>query len=110
MMIGRFQPAPHGYSGRIHTLIIDADISIVPEEANGVENAPAWRVLLGNSDAGIEIGAGWNHTGERAGPFIALQIDDPTFLQPLRANLFRSTQNKDVHHLLWSRLPANDRK
>lgn len=110
MMIGLFQPAPHGFSGRIRTLVLDAEISIVPAQTNNAENAPAWRVLLGDSDAGIEIGAGWNHKGERAGPFIAVQIDDPTFLQPLRANLFRSTQNKDVHHLLWSRTPANDRK
>lgn len=110
MMIGLFQPAPHGYSGRLRTLTIDAEISIVPAQPNDADNAPDWRVLLGDSDTGVEIGAGWNNTGERAGAFIAVQIDDPILPQPLRANLFRSTQNKDAHHLIWSRPPENDRK
>jgi uncharacterized protein (DUF736 family) len=31
-----------------------------------------------NND-GAEIGAGWKRTGEKAGDYVSLQIDDPTF-------------------------------
>lgn len=103
MMIGLFHFAPDHYVGRIQTLSIEAEISIVPAPSSAAENAPEWRVLLGNPDTGVEIGAGWNRTGERASSFIAIQIDDPAFGTPLRANLLRSAHRSDEHHLLWSR-------
>lgn len=110
MMIGSFQTAAHGYSGHIATIAIDAMIAIVPAQPSDSENAPQWRVLLGDADSGIEIGAGWDRTGERAGPFIAVQIDDPSLAAPLRANLLRSGQNPDEHHLLWTRPAARESK
>ena len=103
MMIGLFHFAQDHYSGHIRTLGIDAEISIVAATPSDAENAPEWRVLLGNPDNGIEIGAGWNRTGERAGAFIAVQIDDPVLMHPLRANLLRSNAHDDEYHLLWSR-------
>ena len=110
MMIGSFQSATPGYSGHIATLAIDAMIAIVPAQPSDSENAPQWRVLLGDADNGIEIGAGWDRTGERAGPFIAVQIDDPSLAAPLRANLLRSGQNPDEFHLLWTRPTARESK
>src|SRR3546814_3076337 len=56
-----------------------------------------------------DLGAGWNRTGERAGAFIAVQIDDPAFAVPLRANLLRASQKDGEHHLLWSRPSARER-
>ena len=103
MMIGSFQSAGDGYAGQIRTLLLDAMIAIVPAQPSDAENAPAWRVLLVEADNGIEIGAGWERHGERAGSYIALQIDDPALGGPLRANLLRSSQNDDEYHLLWSR-------
>lgn len=103
MMIGNFQIAGDGYAGSIRTLLLDAMIAIVPAAPSDAENAPSWRVLLVEADEGIEIGAGWDRSGERAGSYIALQIDDPAFPVPLRANLIRSTRNEGDHHLLWSR-------
>ena len=67
MMIGDFQSTQDGFAGRIRTLMLDAAVTLVPAPANDSENAPDWRVLLGDADTGIEIGAGWNRTGERAG-------------------------------------------
>nr|WP_243746587.1 DUF736 family protein [Zavarzinia compransoris] len=32
------------------------------------------------------MGAAWKCTGERAVDFLALQIDDPVFVQPIRAS------------------------
>lgn len=103
MIIGSFQTAADGYAGQIRTLQLDAMIAIVPAKPSDAENAPAWRLLLVEADTGIEIGAGWERRSERAGSYIAVQIDDPALPVPLRANLIRSTQNGDEYHLLWSR-------
>ncbi|SKB74880.1 DUF736 domain-containing protein [Sphingopyxis flava] len=109
MLIGTFHEADPGYSGRITTLTLDAALAIVPAAPSDTENAPDWRVLLGEADSRIEVGAGWDRTGERAGPYIALQIDDPALPVSLRANLIRSARDDSEHHLLWSRSQPQDR-
>ena len=66
------------------------------------ENAPDYRIHAGDED-GPEVGAGWRRTGDKAGEYVSLQIDDPTFTQPLRANLFQSGSDRSAFHLLWTR-------
>lgn len=105
--IGTFIRATSGFSGRIRTLSFDSEFAIVPAEASDAENAPDYRVHLGDED-GPEVGAGWKRTGERAGEYIALILDDPLFLSPLRANLFRDDDNGSTWSLHWSRLPKRD--
>ena len=41
-----------------------------------------YRVHLGDGD-GPEIGAGWKRTGEKAGEYVSLVIDDPALAQPI---------------------------
>ena len=110
MMIGVFHSAQDSFTGQIRTLMLDAVVTLVPAPSNDSDNAPDWRVLLGDAETGTEIGAGWNRTGERAGAFVAVQIDDPAFAHPLRANLLRSMSRDDEQHLLWSRPTNRDRK
>jgi uncharacterized protein (DUF736 family) len=100
--IGSFTRDTSGYSGRVHTLTLDFDAAIVAAEPNDAENAPDFRVHLGDAD-GPEIGAGWKRTGEKAGEYVSLLIDDPTFVQPLRANLFRDDDKGAAWSLHWSR-------
>ena len=64
-------------------------------------------VLFEQGDEAREIGAGWKRTGERAGDYVALQIDDPSFVQPLRANLFND--DGTGHVLVWSRPSRHDK-
>jgi len=109
MLIGTFEKTAPGYSGHIATRTLDAMLAIVPAAPSDSENAPGWRVLLGDADSGIEVGAGWDRSGERAGAYVALQIDDPALPAPLRANLIRSAQNDGEYHLLWSRPQPHDR-
>ena len=90
--IGEFTRTKNGYAGHIRTLSLDA------------ENAPDYRIHHGNDD-GPEIGAGWKRTGEKAGDYVSLQIDDPTLAQPIRANLFQSTEDKSAWNLQWNRPP-----
>ena len=54
-------------------------------------------------DAGAEIGAGWKRTGEKAGDYIAIQFDDPSFAQPIRAHLFRDAAAGSAWSLHWTR-------
>lgn len=106
--IGTFKRTKTGLSGRIRTLAFDADLVLVPIDKSDAENAPDYRIHLAN-DAGSEVGpevrAGWKRTGERAGDYISLQLDDPSFAQPIRANLFQADDNGAEFSLLWNRPP-----
>jgi uncharacterized protein (DUF736 family) len=105
--IGSFIRTQSGYSGRIWTPLLDVEIVLVSLDPGDTENAPDFRVHLA-ADDGPEIGAGWKRTGEKAGEYVSLQIDDPAFIQPLRANLFR--QGDAAYTLQWSRASKRDEK
>lgn len=100
--IGHFTRSPAGYSGRLRTLSLDLDLTFVPIDNLETENAPAYRIHLGDED-GPEVGAGWKHSGERAGPFISVLLDDPVFQQPIRARLFQSDSEGRDWGLHWTR-------
>lgn len=101
MRIGTFVAADGGFAGHLHTLTLDIDLVLLPNEPTDSENAPDYRVIAGSDDDAREVGAGWKHVGEKAGDYVAIQIDDPMFTQPLRANLFKGENNS--HVLVWSR-------
>lgn len=99
--IGTFTTTPDGFSGRLQTLTIDRALTLVPSEQGDAENASDYRILAGDGEDLFEVGAGWKRTGDKAGAFVTVLIDDPALVQPLRANLFRSEQGE--HVLIWSR-------
>ena len=102
--IGQFTCTKFGYSGIIRTLTLDLSLTLVPTDASDAENAPDYRIHLGDDD-GPEVGAGWKRTGEKAGDYVALQLDDPSFAHPIRANLFQSGSDKTAWNLNWNRPP-----
>jgi uncharacterized protein (DUF736 family) len=101
MRIGTFRAAGGGYNGQLRTLSLSIEISLVPADPSDSDNAPDYRVVAGEDEDAREIGAGWKHVGEKAGDYVSVQIDDPSFVQPLRANLFKGDDNG--HVLVWSR-------
>lgn len=101
MRIGTFVEQDGGYAGRLHTATLDIELALVPAEPTGNENAPDYRVLTGSGAGACEVGAGWKHVGEKSGAYVAVQLDDPAFARPLRANLFSTDGNQ--HVLVWSR-------
>ena len=105
--IGQFIRTQSGYSGRIRTLSLDLAIVFVPTDKSDVENAPDYRIRVGDED-GIEIGAGWLQTGERAGAYISVLLDDPAFAQPIRARLFQSDESGRDWDLHWTRQKKRD--
>lgn len=97
-----------GFVGHLTTLMLAQDILIVPAEPSDAENSPQYRVHIVDGEtgeAGAEIGAGWKRTGEKAGEYVSLQLDDPTFEHPIRANLFQSADDKSAWGLHWNRPP-----
>ena len=100
--IGEFTRTQSGYSGRIRTLLLDVELALVPTGMSDAENAPDYRIHLREED-GPEVGAGWKRTGERAGEYVALLLDDPAFVQPIRANLFRSGDDGTAWGMRWNR-------
>src|SRR3546814_6136231 len=101
MRIAKLNRTKDGYSGHVRTLMIDAAIVLVPAAGDG-ENAPSFRVHLDEPN-GPEIGAAWKHAGEKAGDYLSLQIDDPTFAHPIRANLFQAEEKGSAFDLGWHR-------
>jgi uncharacterized protein (DUF736 family) len=98
--IGTFTRTIDGYTGTIRTLTLKLDvIVIVPAIANETDNAPNYRVLADD----VEVGAAWKRTGDKAGDYVSLLIDDPSFGQPIRANLFQVVSGGDTFHLIWTR-------
>lgn len=111
--IGTFTREPSGFIGHLTTLVLNQDVIIIEAESSDAENAPNYRVHVFdgmNNETGPEIGAGWKRTGERAGEYIALLIDDPAFPQPIRANLFRDDDAGNAWSLHWSRPQARGGK
>lgn len=107
--IGQFTRSKSGFTGRIRTVALDVELVLVPADLSDAENAPDYRVHIGDDD-GPEAGAGWKRTGERAGEFIAVLIDDPALPQPIRANLFRDDDASNAWSLHWSRPSRRDGK
>ncbi len=107
--IGQFTAENEGFVGRVHTLTLYREITIVPAEPSEAENAPDYRVHHGAAD-GPEIGAGWKEVGEKAGDYVSLLIDDPALPQPIRANLFQNGDDKTAWSLNWNRPPKRPKQ
>jgi uncharacterized protein (DUF736 family) len=107
--IGQFTRSKSGYSGAIRTLFLDAELVLIPAEHSDAENAPDYRIHRGGGD-GPEVGAGWKRTGEKAGDYVSLLLDDPALTQPIRANLFQSGDDKSAWVLNWNRPPKRSER
>lgn len=107
--IGAFQKTKTGYSGRIRTLVIDAEVVLIPAKNSDAENAPDFRIHAADAD-GPEVGAAWKENGEKAGDYLSFLLDDPTLAHPIRANLFQSDNDESAWSLHWNRpKPHNER-
>ncbi len=92
--IGLFIKTAHGYRGTLRTLTLDTKLTIVEIEKQG--DGPDYRVFAGQA----EVGAGWKRTDEAGRDCVSLRLDDPTFAEPMNANL---TETDGEYCLIWSR-------
>jgi uncharacterized protein (DUF736 family) len=107
--IGQFTREETGFTGHLRTLTLDLSLALVPLENSEAENAPAYRVHADDED-GPEVGAAWKRSGEKAGEYFSVLLDDPALPQPIRANLFRDDDAGAAWSLHWNRpKPREDR-
>lgn len=96
--IGSFTVSSDGYVGTIRTLTVNVKARIVPNDQKKSEAAPDFRVYAGKA----ELGAGWKArtNGEEPREYLSIQLDDPSFPEPIRAALF---EDDGAAYLVWNR-------
>ena len=100
-VIGTFTPAKDGgWTGSIRTLTITAKVRLVPNDNRDNENAPAFRVFVGQS----RIGDAWaaRSSGDSPKDYLRVRFDDPSLPEPISAALFQSDDGKEAQ-LVWNR-------
>jgi uncharacterized protein (DUF736 family) len=103
-VIGTFTPAKDGYTGSITTLALNAEVSILPNQAKQGHNAPDFLLMAG----GNEVGAAWrrtNHSSTKA--YLRVILDDPLLLEPIWGVLLEDG-DEGVARLVWRRDPEDD--
>jgi uncharacterized protein (DUF736 family) len=97
--IGSFKKVGGEYQGSIVTLSVQAKgVRIVPEDNRPNDKAPTHRVYVGRA----EIGAAWAKTSAEQRDYLSVKLDDPSFTQPIFANLF-DDEGGETYSLIWSR-------
>jgi uncharacterized protein (DUF736 family) len=89
------------YEGELKTLLVRAEISILPVIDKASPNQPVYRVI----SQGMEISAGWIRTGQISGKYLSLSISVPELGgKTLYANLGRAAgqTDPDVYALIWN--------
>ena len=61
--IGHFTRTGDGYHGRLRTVTLDAELTLVTAERTDAENSPDYRVHIGSDGQALDVGAGWKRTG-----------------------------------------------
>jgi len=96
--IGSFTAGKDGYVGTIRTLTVNVKARIVANDQKKSEGAPDFRVCAGRA----ELGAAWKAktNGEAPRDYLSVQLDDPSFPEPIRAALF---EEDGAAFLVWNR-------
>ena len=105
-VIGTFTPAKDGgWTGSIRTLTINAKVRLVPNENRDSDNAPVFRVFVGQS----RIGDAWaaRSGGDSPKDYLRVRLDDPSLSEPISAALFPS-EDGGAAQLVWSRRRQTD--
>ncbi len=97
--IGSFKKVGNEFQGQIVTLSVQAkNVRIAPEPNRANDNAPSHRVFVGKA----EIGAAWSKRSNEGRDYLSVKLDDPSFTQPIYANLF-DAEDGQGYSLIWSR-------
>ena len=96
--IGSFTAGKDGYAGTIRTLTMNVKARIVANDQKNSESAPDFRIYAGRA----ELGAAWKarSNGEEPKDYLSVQLDDPSFSEPIRAALF---EEEGAAYLVWNR-------
>jgi uncharacterized protein (DUF736 family) len=91
-----------GWTGTIRTLTINAKLRLIPNDKRDGDNAPAFRVFVGQS----RIGDAWaaRSGGDSPKDYLRVRLDDPSLPEPISAALFNAKDGKEAQ-LVWNRRP-----
>ena len=106
--IGQFAATEDGFAGRFRTVTLDAALTLVPAQSSDTENAPELPRDDGRRSRPDRGRRGLEARRRESGAYVAVQIDDPAFAYPLRANLFQADARS--HVLLWNRPTKRDKE
>jgi len=109
-LIGTFVPTSDGFTGRIKTLLLDADLTLSALREPAGENPPDYLITFGKQGEGPFVGAARKRRTEKGTEFISVRIDDPSFSNPIFAGLFPSEESPTLYNLYWTRLNRPDDK
>jgi len=102
--IGTFTRAKDGgWTGSIHTLTINTKVRLVPNDNRDNENAPVFRVFVGQS----RVGDAWaaRSGGDSPKDYFRVRLDDPSLPDAISAALFQS-EDGNAAQLVWNRRKA----
>jgi uncharacterized protein (DUF736 family) len=108
MIIGNFiyDPAKDTYRGTITTLTAGRnEVVIRPSRKTGARD-PDYRIEHTTAEGSVELGAAWNRTAEKTGPFLSIVLDDPVLPASIHAALFHEPHPSEASRLVWTR-PTN---
>lgn len=109
MPVNIFEATDNGYAGTVRLFGVNEFIVLIALDPSDAENAPDYRIHLDEED-GPDVGGGWKRVGERAGDYVALEIDSPLLPAPFRPVLFRADAKGQALRLSWKRpRPREDR-
>ncbi|MCG8598256.1 MAG: DUF736 domain-containing protein [Kiloniellales bacterium] len=97
--IGSFTAVADGYTGTIRTLTVNVKAKIIANDQKKSEGAPDFRVYAGRAELGAARKAQTN--GDEPRDYLSVQLDDPSFPEPIRAALF---EDDGAAFLVWNRL------
>jgi len=104
--IGTFTQKERCFFGRLQTFSLDVALCILPIQPTNADNAPDYRIHLGQDGRGLSVGVGWSQRDVNDVSYIKIVLDDPTWGEPIRAILFASKlemdRGKGIHYLDWS--------
>ena len=73
LIIGAFTKTEHGFSGRLETLGVQANLTLQPNDDKAKDNHPDYIVLHGKT----EVGVAWNRNDDR-GSYVSLSFEEPS--------------------------------
>lgn len=103
LIIGEFTKAEQGFTGRIVTLAINANLTLQPNGDKEKDSHPDYIVLHGKT----EIGVAWDRNDDR-GDYVSLAFEEPS-LAPGYYTLAKSSKGVSAYDLLY-RKPMPERK
>jgi uncharacterized protein (DUF736 family) len=90
------------FKGTVQTLMMRAQIEIVPNTEKDRDGQPDYRVI---AKGGFELGAGWVRQNRDSQDYISLSLAAPEFGGRLYANLGRapgSDEKAERHAVIWN--------